>query len=390
MIEKISRAREASAPPRAVIAPDSFKNSLTAVEAARAIARGLCRAGDFDLALVPIADGGEGTVEALCLAANGERLCARVQDPLGRAVEAKYAKLARAYVVETAEASGFSLLREDERDALRASTYGTGQLIRRAIESGAKRVVLGLGGSATNDGGAGMAMALGYRLLDDSGAQIGPGGAELLRLRSIRRPENDLLNHVEFRAACDVTNTLCGENGASQIYGPQKGASPADVLLLDRALSHFAEIIKRDLGADILNTPGSGAAGGLGGGAIAFLNARLEPGFDLVARETRLAEKISGAFLVVTGEGRTDAQTLRGKVPFGVGQIAGRYKIPAFCLSGSLAPGFEALYESGITACFSIADGPMPLAWALERAPSLLEEAAFAVGRSALAFAGRA
>ena len=370
------------APLRAVIAPDSFKGSLSAGEAARSIERGLLRAGSFECALVPVADGGEGTVDALCLATNGERLCARVSDPLGREINAQYGRLnGTTFVVETAAASGFALVSEEERDILRATSYGTGQLIRRALEDGARRVILGLGGSATNDGGAGLAQALGYRLLDGEGREIGPGGAELLRLHRIQRPEKDPMLGVECVAACDVRNPLCGENGASAIFGPQKGARPEDVALLDRALAHFAEILRRDLRIDIRDMPGSGAAGGLGGGATAFLNARLEPGFELVARETRLEEKISGADLVLTGEGRTDAQTLCGKVPLGVARIARRFGVPAVCLSGGLGAGWEALYEAGITACFSVSDGPMTLACALSRAEELLEAAALGVGR---------
>lgn len=306
---------------RVLVAPDKFRGTLTAEEAARAIATGWRRERPGDeIVEVPMADGGEGTLEALLAALGGERRTARVSGPLGDPVDADYGLLpGPAGVVEMARASGLGLLAGSRRDPLRTSTRGTGELILAACEHGPAEVVVCIGGSATNDGGAGMAQALGVRLLDGQGRDLRPGGAALLDLATI-----DAMGiappvlATRFVVACDVDNPLTGPQGASAVYGPQKGASPDDVLLLDRALAHYTAVLHRDLGIDLRDTPGAGAAGGLGAGLIAFLGAKLRPGVEVVMDAVRLVEKLAFADLVVTGEGSFDEQSLRGKVVGGV------------------------------------------------------------------------
>lgn len=367
-----------------VIAPDSFKSSVSALEAARAIAGGLEEAGWRDNQLIPIADGGEGTVEALCVATRGVIYTARVQNPLGEMTDAKWGMLPdqKTAVIEIAAASGYELLAPDRFAPMEASTYGTGEQIRTALAQGCRRFIIGLGGSATTDGGAGIAQALGFRLLDKAGEEIARGGKGLLALDRIDAsqvlPE---LAQAQFDVACDVKNPLCGEHGAAAVYGPQKGADAGQVAELDRGLANLARVVRRDLHRDILDVLGAGAAGGAGGGLIGFLNATLMPGFPLIARESGLEEHIAHADAVFTGEGRTDSSTLYGKVPMGVAEIAARHGVPVICLSGSLQDGWKALYEHGVTACFSIADGAIPLEDAIARGKELIQETACAVGR---------
>ncbi|MCU0409301.1 MAG: glycerate kinase, partial [Bacteroidales bacterium] len=277
--------------------------------------------------------------------------------------------------VEMAAASGLPLLSDAERDPLRTSTFGTGQLILEALGKGCRKFIIGLGGSATNDGGTGMAAALGYRFLDSRGAEIGPGGAALAGLKSVDPYGADRrLKECEFIAACDVDNPLTGPRGASAVFGPQKGASPADVLALDSALGVFADVLRRSTGIDADAIPGSGAAGGMGAGVIAFLGARLEKGFDIVASVTSLKEKIRGADLVITGEGRTDAQRLMGKAPGGVARFSREAGIPVIAISGSLGSDHGVLFEEGFTALFSIADKAAELEYLIENALTLLEK----------------
>jgi glycerate kinase len=369
---------------RVLIAPQEFKGSLSAAEAARAMAEGLRRAlpgVEFDLA--PMADGGPGTVEALVAAGGGQRLTASVTDPLGRPVEAAWGLLEEGStaVIEMAAASGLVLLRSQERDARRTSTYGTGQLIAAALEAGCRRLVIGLGGSATNDGGAGMAQALGARLSDEEGRDLPPGGAALARLARIDVSGLDgRLRNCQVLGATDVTNPLCGPHGASAIYGPQKGASPADVEELDAALAHYAAVIERDLGKRVAEVPGAGAAGGIGAGLIAFLDADLRAGAQLVAEVVGLEKRIAAADLVLTGEGRLDAQTAYGKTVATVARLARGQGRPVVALAGRVDDAREACSALGLEAALSMVPGPVPEAEVMARASELLAAAAESLG----------
>ncbi|SCW79306.1 MULTISPECIES: glycerate kinase [unclassified Pseudomonas] len=368
-----------------IIAPDSFKDSLSAQGVADAIAQGLAQVWpDAQLVKCPMADGGEGTVESVLAACNGEWRHTRVRGPLGTPVEARWGWLAdsRTAIIEMAEASGLQLVPPEQRDACSSSTYGTGELIRAALDEGAGRVILAIGGSATNDGGAGAMQALGVALLDDQGQPLPPGGLALANLARIDLGDLDpRLAQVSFEIAADVDNPLCGPHGASAVFGPQKGASARQVQDLDRALGHFADHCAQALGRDVRDEPGSGAAGGLGFAAKAFLRAQFRTGVDVVAQLTGLADAIDGADLVITGEGRFDAQTLRGKTPFGVARIARQHGVPVVVIAGTLGEGYQALYEHGIDAAFALASGPMTLQQACVDAPRLLSERAQDIAR---------
>jgi len=362
-----------------VVAPDSFKGSLSAPEAAAAMERGVLAAWpDARVVKVPIADGGEGTVEALVAATGGRFEVHTVHGPLGRPVEARWGVLGdgRTAVVEMAAASGLTLVPEGRRDPRVASTFGTGQLLQAALAAGFRRIVVGIGGSATNDGGAGMAKALGVRFLDGRGQPLPEGGAPLIRIASIDLSGVDpRLAEAEILVACDVDNPLTGPRGASAIYGPQKGATPAVVVELDAALERYAEIARHATGRDVARHPGAGAAGGLGAGLLFFTPARLVPGVDLVLDSTRFDDLVRGATLVVTGEGRSDAQTAMGKAPVGVARVAQRHGVPVFVVSGSLGPGAEELLALGIARVESAAPPGMPVKEAMDRAAELLEAA---------------
>ncbi|MDP9780555.1 glycerate kinase [Pseudomonas fluorescens] len=368
-----------------IIAPDSFKDSLSAQGVADAIARGLAEVWpDAQLIKCPMADGGEGTVESVLAACNGEWRRTRVHGPLGAPVEARWGWLAdsRTAIIEMAEASGLQLVPPEQRDACSSSTCGTGELIRAALDEGAGRVILAIGGSATNDGGAGAMQALGVALLDEHGQPLGPGGLALANLSRIDLGNLDpRLAQVSFEIAADVDNPLCGPHGASAIFGPQKGARAEQVQELDRALGHFADHCAQVLGRDVRDEPGSGAAGGLGFAAKAFLGAQFRTGVEVVAQLTGLADAISGADLVITGEGRFDAQTLRGKTPFGVARIARQQGVPVLVIAGTLGEGYQALYDHGIDAAFALANGPMTLQQACIDAPRLLSERARDIAR---------
>jgi len=362
-----------------VIAPDSFKESLSAPLVAQAIARGLQRAApDATLVCVPMADGGEGTVEAILAATGGERKCHEVQDALGRAIQAQWGWLPdHVAVIEMACAAGLEHIAPQDRDPLRATSYGVGQLIRHALNLGAKQIVLGLGGSATNDAGAGMLQALGLKLLDAQGHILPPGGAALAQLARIDNSGLDpRLKDVQIIIASDVNNPLCGAQGASAIFGPQKGATPEQVQTLDAALEHFANLCAQTLGYDRRDAPGSGAAGGLGFAAHMWMQSNFRPGVEVVAELGGLALAVRDAQLVITGEGRMDAQTLNGKTPMGVAKIAKAAGVPVMAIAGSLGPGYQALYDAGIVAAFSLVSGPTTLAQACQEAASLLEDRA--------------
>ena len=365
---------------RIVVAPDSFKESLSANEVALSIEKGIYKVfPEAEVTLIPMADGGEGTVQSLVDATGGQVIKLAVKDPLMRDIEGFLGILGdkETAVIEMAAASGLDLLKEQEKDPWVTTTYGTGQLIKKALESGSKKIIIGIGGSATNDGGAGMAEALGVKLLDSQGNQIIRGGGGLKELMAIDSSGLDPgISRAQILVACDVNNPLVGENGASQVYGPQKGADKKKVGALDENLKHFASIIKRDLDKDILEVPGSGAAGGLGGGLMAFLNAQLKPGFEIIKEIVDLERKMKGADLVITGEGRIDFQTQFGKTPFGVAQVARKFGIPVIALAGTLGDGHQVLYEQGIDAMFSILDRPMDLTEAKTEAPLLLKNTA--------------
>ena len=368
-----------------VIAPDSFKDSLSAEKVADAIAAGLADVlPHAQLIKCPMADGGEGTVDAIVAAGNGQLRREQVQGPLGEPVYANWGWLpeTRTAIIEMAEASGLQLVALEQRDACVSSTYGTGELIKAALEAGAQRIILAIGGSATNDAGAGALQALGLGLFDAQDRALPHGGLALAQLARIDLQGLDpRLVDVRFEIAADVNNPLCGEQGASAIFGPQKGASPAQVQQLDHALGHFADHCAKVLPKDVRDEPGSGAAGGLGFAAKAFFGAQFRAGVDVVAELVNLNEAVQGAALVITGEGRFDAQTLRGKTPFGVARIARSNGVPVVVLAGTLGEGYQALYEHGIHAAFAVASGPMTLDYACVHASQLLTDRARDIAR---------
>jgi len=372
---------------RIVIAPNAFKGSLSALDAAQAIAEGLRVATpDAELVLLPIADGGDGTVDALVAAAHGEHRSLRVRGPLGDPVDAGYGVIDRGStaVIEMAKAAGLALVPPGKRDPRVTSTYGVGELMQAAYDSGARHFIVGIGGSATNDGGAGMAQALGYHLLDEQGHELGPGGLALKRLARIHvGGVHADWKQAEVDVASDVSNPLTGPHGASAVYGPQKGATPEMVAELDAALKRLAEIIRRDLGADVESLPGAGAAGGLGAGLVAFAGARLRPGAEMVMEALRLDEKLHGADLVITGEGRLDSQTARfGKGPAAVARHARNAGIPVIGIAGSLADETElGLLFDGLMA--TVVE-PCSLEQAIAQARPLLVSAATRAMRLAL------
>ncbi|HOF39100.1 MAG TPA: glycerate kinase [Candidatus Hydrogenedentes bacterium] len=375
------------------IAPDSFKECLSAADVAEAIAEGVRRAlPDCETVCVPMADGGEGTVDALVAATGGHIVEVTVTGPMGAPVLARYGLLGNAggAVIEMAAASGLSLVRPEARDPRIATTYGTGELIRDALERGVSRIIIGIGGSATNDGGAGAAQALGVSLRDGSGQELPLGGAALAHLAAIdlsRR--HSRLQECVLDVACDVDNPLCGPRGASRVYGPQKGATPAMVDELDAALLHFGELIEAQLGVPVLDVPGAGAAGGLGAGLIAFAGGVLQPGVNLVAGACRLKSRLAGADLVITGEGRIDGQTPHGKTPAGVARVARQLGVPVVAIAGSLGPGHEAVHGCGIGEVIPLVAGTVSIEEAMARAPELLALAGERLARAWVRTRGR-
>ena len=371
---------------RIVIAPQEFKGSLTASEAAAAMAVGAREAlPAASLELAPMSDGGPGTVEAVVAASGGRTVATTVRDPLGRPVTAEWGTVGQdTAVIEMAAAAGLLRLAEDERDPRLASTYGVGELVRAALDAGCRRLIIGQGGSATNDGGAGMAQALGVRFLDADGGELPPGGAALSRLERIDSSGLDhRLARCEVVAATDVMNPLCGPEGASLVYGPQKGASPEVARELDAALRRYGEVVERDVGVRVLDVPGAGAAGGLGAGLIAFLGARIEPGVEVVAEVVRLRERVRGvgtstalrADLVLTGEGRLDGQTGYGKTVAGVARIAAAEGVPVIVVAGTLGEGWERILESGVEGVELIVPRLGTLEEAMERPAEMLAAA---------------
>lgn len=368
-----------------VIAPDSFKGSLTALQVAEAMEVGLRRVfPDATIEKVPMADGGEGTVQSLVDATGGEILTAQVMDPLGNTIDAQYGVLGDGVtaVIEMAEASGLTLVPLDKRDPRVTTTYGTGELIRSALAHGCRKLIIGIGGSATNDGGAGMAQALGAKLLTASGEQIKPGGGHLATLNSIDLSELDpRITETETVVACDVNNPLTGEQGASYVYGPQKGATREMIEMLDANLAHFDKILQRDLSKSVGNVPGAGAAGGLGAGLMAFVDASLKSGIEIVTEAAQLSKRLADADLVITGEGQINFQTVFGKTPVGVARVAKTHNIPVIAIAGSIADDSDGVYDAGIDAMIDIVPEPMPLETAIENATALTEIAAERAGR---------
>jgi glycerate kinase len=369
---------------RILIAPQEFKSSLTARAAAEAIAGGLRDVlVDAELDLLPMADGGPGTLDVLVEATRGRIIDTEVRGPLGQPVRARWGALGdgRTAIVEMAEASGLVLVRTEERDPRRASTFGTGELLRAALDADYRRIIVGVGGSATNDGGAGLAQALGARLLDGAGNELPPGGGPLARLARIDVSGLDArLRGCEIAVAADVTNPLCGPDGASRVYGAQKGASEAVARELDDALAHFAQIVKRDLGIDKANVSGAGAAGGLAYGLLVFCSATLRPGFDVVAEAAGFSERLARADFVVTGEGRLDRQTAFGKTAAGVARAAREAGKPAVAIVGSIVGGPESEAARLFDAVFALTPDPASPEEASGRATELVARAAAVVG----------
>ncbi len=363
-----------------VIAPQGFKGNLTALEVARAIEKAVKRiVPDAITTLKPMADGGEGTVQALVDATGGEIMVTEVTDPLGGKVKAHWGILSdkTTAVIEMASASGLPLVPREKRNPLVTTTYGTGELIRAALDHGCRKLIIGIGGSATNEGGAGMAQALGAKLRDANGKELPFGGAALARLKHIDISNLDpRLADFDVTLASDVNNPLCGPRGASAIYGPQKGATPEMVKQLDAALAHYADVIKKDLGVDFRDVPGAGAAGGLGMGLMVFLKAKMIPGIDVVIKATNLVEDLKDADLVFTAEGRIDCQSAMGKVPTGVALKAKEFGAPVIALAGEVADDCRVVFEQGIDAVLSIAPGPISLEQSMSNAEKLITNAA--------------
>lgn len=382
---------------KVVIAPDSFKGCLLSADVARAIADGVRAASaEAETVVVPLADGGEGTVQALVEATGGTYVSRTVEGPLGEPVEAVFGMLGDGHtaVVEMAAASGLPLVPEDKRDPTLTSTYGTGELIRAALNLGARQIIVGIGGSATTDGGCAMAQALGVEFYDKRGQRIErvTGGRlqDVAHIDMSRRDER--VEGLRVRVACDVDNPLYGPEGAARVYSPQKGATPEQVELLDAGLKHLAEVIRKDVGVDVANMPGAGAAGGLGAGLVAFLGASLERGVRIVVEAVGLAEKMKGADLAITGEGKIDKQTAYGKTPAGVVEVAKPLGVPVVALGGSVAMETHVLHDVGFAAVFSIVPGPMSLEEAMqpETARRLLKLAGEQVTRLFMAARGPA
>ncbi|HYK84324.1 MAG TPA: glycerate kinase [Ktedonobacteraceae bacterium] len=363
---------------RIIISPQSLKGSLTAAQAGQAIANGVRAVyPQAEIDIVPVADGGEGTVQALVDATGGKLIQQTVTGPLNTPVQAFFGLLGDGHTaaIEMAASSGLPLVPPEQRDPRITTTYGVGELILAALDRGSRHFIIGIGGSATNDGGAGMAQALGVVLLDSAGNPLPFGGAALANLAHISLETMDSrLAGCTIEVACDVNNPLCGPTGASAIYGPQKGATPEMVTLLDNALAHYADIVERNLGQTLREIPGAGAAGGLGFGLMAFLHATLRPGAQIVLEAVKLEEHIRTADLVITAEGQLDSQTAYGKSVGAVAAMAKRYGLPVLALAGGLGQDYQSVYALGVDAIAVLPSGPMPLSYAMEHASELMSD----------------
>ncbi|WP_028981968.1 glycerate kinase [Sporocytophaga myxococcoides] len=372
-----------------VLIPDSLKESLSAFEVAEAMANGIRKVlPDAEIISCPLADGGEGTVDALVHATGGYKIEVFVHDPLMRSIKASYGILGdhQTAVIETASASGLALLNKQERNPMITTSFGTGELIVDALNKGIRKFIIGLGGSGINDGGAGMAQALGVNLLDAEGKKLQKGGGPLIHLAKIDISEiHEGLKTAEFNIASDVTNPLTGSNGASRIFGPQKGATEEMVTILDESLTHYASVIKKQMGKEIANIAGAGAAGGLGAGILAFCSGVIKSGFPLIAEFAMMEDKLENADIIFTAEGKSDIQTLSGKLPYGVGKTGQKYGIPVFLLTGYAAPGSEELLKHGVTSIMPFQNGPMTLTESVNNAFSLISQTSANVLRIFLA-----
>ncbi|AZV57685.1 glycerate kinase [Clostridium sp. AWRP] len=361
-----------------LLAPDSFKESMTAKEACEAMEKGIKKVNkNIKCIQVPMADGGEGTMQSLVDATGGDIYKLKVIGPLGDEVEAEYGILGdgETGIIEMASASGIGLVPKEKRNPLITTTYGTGQLIRECLNHNIKKLLVGIGGSSTNDGGVGAIQALGGKFINRDGKEIRFGGGELGKIEKIDLTNFDVrLKDVKLEVACDVTNPLCGKEGASNVFGPQKGATPEMIKVLDNNLKHYAKIIKEQINVDVLNIPGAGAAGGLGAGLMVFLKGELKNGIDIVIEYSKLEEKIKQADVVFTGEGSIDFQTQYGKTPIGVAMIAKKYNKPVVALAGSVENGIDVLYEKGIDSIFSIVRGVTTLDCALKKGSENIEK----------------
>ena len=361
-----------------VLAPDSFKESMTAKEVCEAMERGIRKANSQIRCIhVPMADGGEGTMQSLVDATGGRVYSKEVVGPLGNNVVAEYGILGNGEigVIEMASASGIHLVDSEKRNPLITTTFGTGQLIKACLDKGVKKLLIGIGGSATNDGGAGFIQALGGRLLDENGDDLSYGGGALAKLHTIDLSNLDeRLKYVSVEVACDVNNPLCGKEGASYVFGPQKGATREMIKILDKNLRHYAEVIKEQLGKDVISKAGAGAAGGLGAGLMAFLDVKLKSGIEMVIEYANLEEKVRDADMVWTGEGSIDFQTQYGKTPLGVAMIAKKYNKPVIALAGRVGNDIDVLYDKGIDAIFGIMRGVTSIEEALVKGPENVEK----------------
>ena len=371
--------RTSTSKKKVLVAPDSFKGSLSASRVAHHVETGISRAfNDVEVIKRPLSDGGEGLVDSLVTSTGGRMIQTKVTGPLGEQVEAFWGVLGdnKTGVIEMAAASGLTLLPETKRNPAVTTTYGTGELLKEALQYGCQKIIMGLGGSSTNDGGSGMAQALGAKLLDESGREIPFGGKSLSLLHTIDTSQMEPgIKETEILVACDVNNPLTGEQGASFVYGPQKGADADVVEMLDQALKNFSRVIFQESGMNVDAIPGAGAAGGLGAGLKAFTGGKLVPGIELVMEQVNLQEDLGSSDLVITGEGKLDLQSVYGKVPVGVARLAKEWGVPVISLAGEVTPPLEALHREGITSCFSIINQPMSLEEAMASAPELLEMA---------------
>lgn len=369
-----------------LLAPDSFKDSLTATEVCDSMRKGILKVNPgATIVSLPMADGGEGTLEALTAVTKGKIIFSTTFDPLMRSIESRYAILGdgETAVIELAQASGLELLKPEERNPMLTNTFGTGILILEAFNQGCRKFIICIGGSATHDVGTGILAALGIKFYDKSGNDLIPTGGNLGTITQVEQSSDfDKFSNCEFQIACDVTNPLLGVQGAAEVFSRQKGATEAQVLALEENTKSFSVLLKSQIGRDVSTLAGAGAAGGVGAGLCAFMQAKLESGFEIVARTVELEKAIRKADLIFTGEGKVDFQTQFGKTPFGVAQLAKKYEKPVFCLAGSVGEGADALYEHGVTALYSIVNQPMPLEEAIKRAPELIEQAVENIMRS--------
>lgn len=362
-----------------IIASDSYKGSCSAIEVANAIEKGIREVyDDAEIIKIPVADGGEGTVDALVNSTNGKYEEIRVLNPLGHRITAKYGVIHDEFaVIEMASASGITLINKNELNPLITTTYGTGELIKDAMEKGLRKILVGLGGSSTNDGGVGMAQALGFSFKDVDGKEISFGGGGIGEINEIDSTNvHPLLKDTEIIAISDVDNPLCGPTGAAYIFAPQKGADKDMVIKLDENLQYYGNLLKTFLGKDVSQVPGSGAAGGLGAGLLAFCNAGIEPGISKVLDITGIDNHLMDADLVITGEGKIDGQSIFGKVPVGVAKRSRKYNIPVIAIVGSVGEGVAEVYSHGIDAIMDIINKPMTLEYAMENAEELITKTA--------------